>query len=255
MPALGRPLPMNKSRTPLVGRIASVVLLGLAGCGKPPDGQEAASAAPDDGIRPLILAVTPELPPYSFLDPKTGEVVGIDVEIVRAAAARLGRKLEIHQMEFAEMLPTVKSGKADFAASAITITEGRSRDVDFSLPYAEEGNAFLYRKGEPMPTMIRAESLRIGVVKSMTCDFFLTRHGLDPFRYHSVEDAIADLVAGRQDAVFYDRPALIVAAEQSGGTLAVTPLETREHYGVAVRKNRPEFLEAVNAVIRERNAK
>lgn len=255
MPALGRPLPMNKSRTPLVGRIVSVVILGLAGCGKPPEGQDSASVAPDDGTRPLILALTPELPPYSYLDPKTGAVVGIDVDIVRDAATRLGRTLEIHQMEFADLFPTVKSGKADFAASAITITEGRKRDVDFSIPYAEEGNAFLYRKGETIPTMIRAESLRIGVVRSMTCDFYLTRHGIDPFRYHSVEDAIADLIAGRQDAVFYDRPALIMAAEQSGGKLAVTPLETREHYGVAVRKDRPEFLDVVNAVIRERRAK
>ena len=64
---------------------------------------------------------------------------------------------------------------------------------------------------------------------------------------------IKDLRAGRLDAVFYDRPALATAAAESGGALAVTPLETREPYGIGVRKGRPDLLEAVNAAIRERN--
>jgi ABC-type amino acid transport substrate-binding protein len=46
---------------------------------------------------------------------------------VRAAAARLGRDLEIRTVPFAEILPSVKNGTADFAAAAITITEGRTR--------------------------------------------------------------------------------------------------------------------------------
>ena len=244
-----------KKREPIAGLAASAVLLAFAGCGKTPGEQSSVPVLLDDGVRPLVMAVAPELPPYSYLDTNTGAVVGIDIDIVQAAAARIGRKLEIRQMPFAEMLPSVKRGEVDFAASAITITEGRSRDANFSIPYAEEGNAFLYRKGDTVPTMIRAEALRVGVVESMTCDFYLTRHGIDPFRYHTVEDAIADLVAGRLDAVFYDRPALDVAMEQSGDAFAVTPLETRELYGVAVRKDKPEFLDAVNAVIRERSAK
>ena len=89
----------------------------------------------------------------------------------------------------------------------------------------------------------------------MTHDFYLTRHGIDPFRYASVEQACADLVAGKIDTVVYDRPALVEMAKSSGGKLAVTPLETRENYGIAVRKDRNDYLEAVNAVIRERKAK
>ena len=101
--------------------------------------------------------------------------------------------------------------------------------------------------------MIRAESLRVGVVDSMSGDVYLTRHGIDPFRYESLHDAEEDLRAGRLDAVFYDRPALATAAAESGGALAITPLETREPYGIGVRKGRPDLLEAVNAAIRERN--
>ena len=229
----------------------AALALALAGCG---GGQRAGDPVTDNREGgPLVVAMMPNLPPYAFLDPVTGEVRGIDVDIVRAAAARLGRELEIRKVPFAEMLPAVKNGTADFAAAAITITRGRLRDADFSDSYAEEGCAFLYRAADPPPTMISAESLRVGVVESMTGDFYLTRHGLEPFRFASLPELVTNLVAGNLDAVFYDRPALVVEAEGSSGALAVTPLETREHYGIAVRKGRPDLLEAVNAVIHERN--
>jgi ABC-type amino acid transport substrate-binding protein len=231
----------------------AAALLAAAGCGRGPRGEAPATDARQDG--PLVAAMMPSLPPYAFLDPATGEVKGIDADILRAAAARLGRELEIRVVPFAEMLPSVKNGTADFAAAAITITEGRKHDADFSDSYAEEGCAFLYRAGDVPPTMIRAESLRVGVVESMTGDFYLTRHGIEPFRFGTFDELVEHLSDGRLDAVFYDRPALVIAAEASGGALAFTPLETREHYGIAVRKGRPDLLEAVNAVIRERNGK
>ncbi len=230
---------------------AAVFALALAGCCGEPRAEDSAADNREDG--PLVVAMMPNLPPYAFLDPDTGEVRGIDVDIVRAAATRLGRELEIRKVPFAEMLPAVKNGTADFAAAAITITDGRLRDADFSDAYAEEGCAFLYRAADPPPNIIDAESMRVGVVESMTGDFYLTRHGLEPFRFESLPELVTNLVAGHLDAVFYDRPALVVESEASGGMLAVTPLETREHYGIAVRKGRPDLLEAVNAVIRERN--
>ncbi len=237
--------------------IAGVVALsGMAlfvGCGK--DSRDAGPVAAERTKGPLVLAVMPEMPPYAYVDTNSGEVCGIDIDIVKAVAERLGRKLEIRRVRFADLLPSVKDHKADFAVGAITITEGRRRNVEFSIPYAEEGAAFLYRSGEPMPTMVRVEGRHVGVVESMTHDFYLTRHGIDPFRYGTIEDAIKALKAHKVDTVFYDRPALAEVAKASGGELAVTPLETRENYGIAVRKDRIDYIEAVNAVIRERKAK
>jgi polar amino acid transport system substrate-binding protein len=235
----------------------AIVLLcaALAGCGREaaPEENDKIPERPADG--PLVLAVMPELPPYAYFDTNTGAICGIDIDIVKAAAVRLGRPLEIRRLPFEELLTAVRMHKADFAAGAITITEGRKHDVDFSISYAEEGSAFIYRADEPMPTMVRAEGLRVGAVESMTHDFYLTRHGIDPFRYKAVDQAVEALLAHKVDTVFYDRPALAEMARTSGGKLAVTPLETRENYGIAVRKDRNDYLEAVNAVIRERKTK
>lgn len=251
-------LPLSRvlSRVSWLKEIALALLCAaLAGCGRDAEPASAVGAEPERTDGTLVLAIMPELPPYAYVDTNSGEVCGIDVEIVKAAAERLRRSLKIVPMPFVELFSAVRRHKADFAAGAITITEGRAHDVDFSIPYAEEGSAFIYHAGGTMPTMVRAEGMRVGAVESMTHDFYLTRHGIDPFRYKSIDSALEDLMAHKVDTVFYDRPALAEIAKATGGKLAVTPLETREYYGIAVRKDRTDYLEAVNAVIRERKGK
>ena len=58
--------------------------LAAAGCGGDP--QAAGPGADDRADGPLVAAMMPNIPPYLYLDPDTGEVKGIDVDIVRAAA-------------------------------------------------------------------------------------------------------------------------------------------------------------------------
>ena len=222
----------------------------LSGCG---DAQpEPAAAVVRDG--PLVIATTSNAPPFVCRS-ETGEFCGMDVEIARAAADRLGRQLVVRVVDYDELLPAVKSGAADMAGSGLSITKSRMRSVDFSMPYAVDGGAFIYRVGEPMPTMIRAESLRVATVDSMLHDFYLTRHGIDPVRYRSFDAALADLGAGKVDAVFYDRLLLVVMAEKSDGRFAVSKPIGRDFCGIALGKGRPELKAALDAVIREREAR
>ena len=74
-------------------------------------------------------------------------------------------------------------------------------------------------------------------------------------RFVHLEDAIAALERGECDAVFFDSVQLKAKAKASGGRLLVTPLETKDLYGVAVDKRRPDVLAAANAVIAEGGAK
>ena len=99
--------------------------------------------------------------------------------------------------------------------------------------------------------MSQLASLRIGVEADTVEDLYLCLHGCDPIRFVHLEDAIDALKKDAMDAVFFDSLPLKMCAERSGGRLAVTPLETRDGYGVAVDKRRPDVLAAANAVIAE----
>lgn len=228
---------------------AALVLAALltAGCGRRgPDTPTSRTARTNDV---LVLVTTTDTRPYSYRDEETGEIVGIEIDIARAAAAKLGCKLEIRKEKFPNLLTMVSAGEADMAASGITITEGRLQTVDFTVPYATEGGMFLYRAGEEMPTMIRAEKMRIGTMDASTYDFYLTSHGLDPVRYGSYVDAMDDIRAKRLDAMFFDSCAVRIDAENSNGEFAASRLETRENFGIAVRKGNTRLKKALDMVI------
>ena len=223
---------------------AFAVILFSAGCG----------GAPDDPEAPLILVTTTQTPPYSYVDEKTGEIVGDEIEIAREAAAKLGRRLEVRVAKFPELLPKVGSGEADLAASGITITEGRRETVDFSEPYATEGGMFLYRAGEQMPTVFLAERMRVATIDASTYDFYLSSHDVDPQRFETFRAAMDAMGERRVDTVFYDSCTVRLVVEKSGGKLAASPLQTRENFGIAVRKGNAALKAALDEAIAERRA-
>ena len=225
-----------------------LALVALVGCER--DSRSGVDPRIADASRPLVFVTHPTEPPCAYRD-ASGAIVGRDVDLARRIAAKMGRKLVVEGIEFSEILPRLKAGTADFGIATLTITEARTRDVDFSAPYATGGACFMYRTEGKRPRMSQLASLRIGVETDTIKDLYLCFHGCDPIRFSHLEDAVAALEKDAVDAVFFDALPLKVRAEESGGRLAVTPLETRDGYGVAVDKRRPDVLAAANAVIAE----
>ena len=229
-----------------------LALAVLAGCGRAPRQEVDPRVA--DPSRPLVFLTHPTEPPSSYVD-EGGAIVGKDVYLARLIAAKMGRDLVVEGVEFSDILPRLKAGTADFGISTITITDARRRDVDFSVPYASDGACFMYRKDGKFPRMSQVASLRVGAEADTVQDIYLCLHGCDPTRFVHLEEAVEALERDELDAVFFDAIPLRVCAEKSGGRLAVTQLQTRDGYGVAVDKRRPDVLAAANAVIAEGGAK
>lgn len=224
----------------------------VCGCGKSP--QETADERISDKTRPVIMLTHPTEPPRSYID-AAGNNAGEDVELARRIAEKLGRKLVVESVEFAEILPRLKAGTADFAISTITITDARRRDVNFSVPYETDGACFLYRKDGAYPRMSQISMLRIAAEKDTVQDLYLCRHGCDPMRFGELAAAVAALERKELDAVFFDAPLLRPVAERNPEVFGVTPLMMRDAYGIAVDKRRGDILAAANEVIAEGGAK
>ena len=233
--------------------LAVVALVAVAGCSDS-SGQQAAGSRVVDASHPLVVITQPTEPPYAYRN-SSGEIVGKDIDLARRIAAKMGRKLVVEGAEFTEILPRLKAGTADMGIATISITAARQKDVDFSIPYAMGGACFLYWKDGTKPRMSQITSLRVGVETDTVEDLYLCRHGCDPVRYLNLVDAIAALRNHKIDAVFSDVPHLKVAVEESGGRFEISPPVTRDRYGIAVNKQRPDVLAAANAVIEEGGAK
>lgn len=81
----------------------------------------------------LVMATNAEFPPYEFREDQ--EVVGIDADFAQAVCDKLGYELEIEDMAFDAIIPAVQSGKADFGAAGMTVTDERKTQVDFTDSY------------------------------------------------------------------------------------------------------------------------
>ncbi len=83
----------------------------------------------------LIMATNAEFPPYESKD-ASGQIVGIDVDMMNAVCDKLGMNLEIKDMPFDSVLASVQTGKADVGAAGISVTPERQEEVNFSQSYA-----------------------------------------------------------------------------------------------------------------------
>ncbi len=83
----------------------------------------------------LTMATNAEFPPYEYHD--GGEIVGLDVDFARAICDKLGKELVIEDMNFDSIIAAVQTGKADFAAAGLTVTEDRIKSVDFTESYCQ----------------------------------------------------------------------------------------------------------------------
>ena len=220
----------------MVGLVGAAL---LAGCG-------------GSGSNTLKMITEATFPPYEFL--RGQEIVGIDVEICRAVAEKLGKEFQAETVDFDSVIPAVISGKADLAAAGITITEDRKKNVDFSIPYVKTGIVVISKKSNPFTSVEQLKGRKIGVQSGTTSEtYVLEQLKQEPDRSRSPAEACAALKSGRVDFVIADiDPAKNCVKGEAD--LQLSNFITSEEYAVAIRKGQPELLAAINATITELKA-
>lgn len=91
----------------------------------------------------LTMATNAQFDPYEYYD--GDQIVGIDADIAKAICDKLGYELKIEDMEFDAIIAAVSSGKADFGAAGITVTEDRKKNIDFTDTYTKACQVIVVR--------------------------------------------------------------------------------------------------------------
>ncbi len=203
----------------------------------------------DSGADKVKMITEATFPPYEFL--RGHEIVGIDVEICRAVAQKLGREFSCETVDFDSVIPAVISGKADLAAAGITITEDRKKNVDFSVPYVKTGIVVIYKKSVGFTGAEQLKGKKIGVQGGTTSEtYVLNELKQEPERSRSPAESVAALKSGRVEFVIADiDPAKNCVKGEPD--LAISDFITSEEYAIAIKKGQPELLKAINETIAE----
>lgn len=196
----------------------------------------------------LVMATNAEFPPYEFHE--GGEIVGIDVEIARAIATEMGMDFEIEDIAFDSIIPEVTSGKADFGAAGMTVTEDRKQSVDFSDPYATATQVVIVKEGSEIASVDDLAGKTIGVQLGTTGDIYVEDvEGATIERYNKGFEAVQALGQDKIDAVVIDGEPAKVFVSQNEGLKILDEAFTTEEYAICVKKGNTELLEGINTAI------
>ena len=249
---------MKKVLSLVLAMLMLLGMLGLTACG--------ASYNTVDDIKAegkLVMYTEAGFAPYEFV--YNNEIVGVDVEIMKAVAAKLGVELVIEDVLFDTITTSVGNGKADAGAAGITITAERAEEVDFSVPYTSTEQYIIVAADNADIT--NAEELKgkkIGVQQGTTSDFMVeglisdgTLAGATLTPYDA--PAVAAASIGKIDAVVTDKLTAQIIVDGSNGAYKTFPcvkadgsaVAEVEEYGVAVAKGNETLLAVINEVLED----
>ena len=233
--------------------LALVMALGLlSGCGSSnsdsntPSGDDASDAA---AKTKLVVATSPDFPPFESLE--GGEVVGIEVDILKKVAEKMGMELDLQQMDFDSVIPGVQAGKFDVGMSGITVTDKRKENVDFSSVYFMAAQAIVVTADSGIIGKADLEGKKVSVQTGTTAEEYCMGNGYEVLAFTANNDAAAALTAGKVDAWVVDNEVALAMAPELGLTVLDEAM-TSEPYAFAFQKGSElvaPFNEALDALL------
>ena len=201
----------------------------------------------------LVIATSPDFPPFESLG-EDGEVVGIEVDILKKICEELGVEMVIEQMDFESVLPGVQAGKYDVGMSGISITEKRQKNALFTDPYCLAAQAIVVVEGSSIAGKADLEGKKISLQTGTTAESFCMENGYDVSSFAANNDAETALVKGKVDAWVIDdlTAADMVAAynaENETKLVILSEAMTTEPYAFAFKQGSDDLVAKINEIL------
>ena len=257
---------MKKSMKLIMLGAALVGAMAMAGCGS----SEPAKSGNAGGQQQsklmqtikqrgkLIVGTSSGYPPYVFVDAESPDkkVIGLDMEMCKQIADKLGVQLEVQDMSFSALLSSVTSGKVDIAVGGVSPTAEREKAMAFSDIYLPTEQKLLVRKENQhtYKSMADLKGKVIGAEKSTTQEATAQKiEGATAIGLSSVPDAILQLKNGKLDGIVLEgvvtkqylifNDDLALADVQFDGAKKVS--------AVALQKGNDDVVKIINDIIKQ----
>ena len=251
--------------------MAAVMALSMAGCGSKPAADTAAAteaqadttaakaedtaaagtdaAAPAAGKKYVINTDT-TFAPFEFENDK-GEMVGIDLDILKAIAEDQGFEYEVIPVGFSAAVTALEAGECDGVIAGMSITDERAAKYDFSEPYYDSGVGMAVLQGSDITTydQLKGQNVaaKIGTEGCTFAESIAEQYGFEVTQFESSSDMYQAVLGGEAVACFEDYPVIGYEISRGLGLTLPTPMEKGSSYGFATLKGaNPELVEMFN---------
>ncbi len=215
----------------------------------------------------IVVATSPDWPPFQFIDPKTNQLVGYEVDLMEAIAKKLGIEVRWKTMDFDAIIAAVKNKEVDLGVSGFSVTPERLEEVLFTMPH-------IVTEVQLIMTKERAQELGITTLSSLED---IAKYGIvvgtgsgttqeaelldlvkagkiDSSQVKSYTDfgvALEDMKAGNIDAVYAETP--ITTWWISTEKVPLVVVYSRSYWPVAfvAHKDSTVLVQKINAALAE----
>jgi polar amino acid transport system substrate-binding protein len=219
-----------------------IASIGLSGC-------------VEEAENKIIVGTSADYPPFEYVE--DGKIVGFDIELITSLLENLGYTVEVQDIGFGSLVPSLVNDKIDVIAAAMTINPVRKEQIDFTDSYYNSNQSILVLADSDI--IIDEDddlsNLTIGAQTGTTGELWVFDNLINISnatmtddqlkRYETYTLAILDLDNGNIDAVILDNPvADSFAKDESRMVDYVIP--TDEYFGFGVAKGNSELLDGLN---------
>jgi His/Glu/Gln/Arg/opine family amino acid ABC transporter permease subunit len=206
-------------------------------------GTDVSGAAQDEPVKSAgVLRVGTEgvYAPFSYHDPKTNELTGYDVDVVRAVGQKLGVRIEFVETPWDSMFAALESNRFDIVANQVTITDERKTKYDLSKPYTVGEGVIVTRSDDSSITSLADLKGKVAAENATSNWSDVARNaGATVEAVEGFTQAITLLTQGRVDVVINDSIAVYQYLNETGDTAVKISGNTGEksEQGFAARRD------------------
>ena len=190
--------------------------------------------------------------PFGFLDAKTREVVGYDIDFCKAVATRMGVEIEIVPISVEGRIPELQQGSIDVLAAALGYSAARDEQVDYTLSYYVGVQMVMSREGAGFNDLASLAGKSIGTAKGSSTEQYVRDiiPTAEVASYQDIPAAFLALVQGKIDAVAMTDVIAAELKEKSPKPLEFVPEPLKfEPWGIAAAEGETRLVEKVDAAL------
>jgi polar amino acid transport system substrate-binding protein len=165
----------------------------------------------------IVFGVLGTNEPNSFLDPKTRELVGYEVDLANAIARKIGVKAVFKQLAVAARIPELQQGRVDVLAASLTHNKEREQQVDFSLTIFVTGQKVLVKTASGIADVPQLAGKKVLTVKGGTQEPNIRKAvpSVDVVTFETTQQAFQALQQGKGVGYVNDESSLVTTTPSS----------------------------------------
>ena len=199
----------------------------------------------------LRCATFADVPPFAAPDPKSREMVGFDVDLCNAIAAKFGVKATIVPVSVEARVPEVKMGRVDITVANLAYTLSRAEQIQFSHPYYLAKEMLAVKASDPGTKKADFKGKRLASTKGSTSELSIKMNGSEPVTFQDTGSAYMAVQQNKALGMVASTMTItkLVHESKQGGAVELKMIQEPMAFqpiGVGMKKDEPVLLAKVN---------